>query len=1085
MERPKIPKAQSRLTQSEDRLRFSQAHLKAIIDTAVDGIISIDERGMVQSFNPAAEKLFGYRAEEIIGRTVNTLMPSPYREEHDGYIAKYVSTGTKKIIGIGREVVARRKDGTVFPVFLSVGEMWVGEARLFTGIIRDITALKKSEEDLRKANEELKQQVWVRQGQTVLAEKMRGELAVPELCQNILSFVCEYLEACVGAIYLEKDGILQRTATHAYTNIRDKQSFKLGEGLVGQAARDLKPLSLTNVPTDYIKVSSALGDTSPKHIVVYPIGYEGRASAVLELASMKGFTEQELAFLAAVTESIGIGIQTSKAKRIQELLEETQRQAAELESQSEELRSSNEELEEQTQALKDSEAKLQAQQEELEQINEELEERSKALEEQKEQLRKNNEELNLVQSRLLEQTRQLEISGKYKSEFLANMSHELRTPLNSILILAKLLFDNKHGNLTSEQIEFAETIHSSGTDLVNLINDILDLSKVEAGKLSLHPEKIDLKSIADLTIQTFRQIAESKELKFSSDVETDLSDEFTTDKVRLEQILRNFISNALKFTEKGEVKLRIYKPGAEELTSKKLKENNLIAFSVIDTGIGIPKDKLDIIFEAFCQVDGTTSRKYGGTGLGLTICRELASLLGGTISIDSKVGEGSTFSLYLPQAWSPKGKTSPSAKEEDVRSPTPKLPPRSIPKPQTVPDDRFTVTQQDKTLLIIEDDLRFSRALTTLGHDRGFKCVVAEDGEAGLELLSAVNPKAILLDIRLPGMDGFEVLERIKANPKTRHIPVHIISVSEERTDSLLQLGAIGFLRKPVDEKELENVFSKIESLLTKKVKRLLIVEDNQVQRESIVRLIGNSDVQTLAVGTAKEALESVQKERPDCIVMDIGLPDYSGFELLERIAKDKTLSPPPVIVYTGRDVSPDEEEKLRMYSQSIIIKGARSPERLLDEAMLFLHRVEEKLPKEKRDILVKLRDEAFEGKKVLLVDDDMRNVYALTKTLEDRGLSVVVGKDGKQALSRLEAEPDISLVVMDIMMPEMDGFTAMKEIRKLPRFKNLPIIALTAKAMKEDRAKCITAGANDYVAKPVDVDQLLTLLRVWLARRM
>ncbi|MBI1861525.1 MAG: response regulator [Deltaproteobacteria bacterium] len=1081
-------------TQSEERLQISQASLKAIIDTAVDGIITIDARGMVQSFNPAAERLFQYKPEEVIGNTINNLMPSPYKEDHDRYMQNYLTTGIRKIIGIGREVVARRKDGTTFPIFLSVGEFIQGNERRFTGIIRDISVLKAAEEKLKKSNEALTEQVWSREGQALLANHLRGELSVPEICQSALTFLCEYVNAQIGALYASQDGTLTRTATYAYSISNGKETFQFGEGVIGQAAKQIKTVHLKAVPQDYIKVSSALGDTVPGSLLVVPITCEGKVEGVLELASLSEFTSRQEEFLAGVAESIGVGIRSSKSRRVQELLEETQRQAEELQVQQEELRTTNEELEEQTKALKQSESRLQGQQEELQQINEELEERSKALQEQREDLHKKNEELARAQGNLIEQARELQQSGKYKSEFLANMSHELRTPLNSILILAKLLSENKGGTLSKEQVEFSETIHSSGTDLINLINDILDLSKVEAGKLSLHPEKIALSEVGHSLEQTFKVVAKERKLDYEVELTDGLPQTFVTDKARLDQILRNFLSNAFKFTQKGGVKLRIYRPDVTEVKSMNLEPiRNPIAFAVSDTGIGIPKEKQEVIFDAFCQMDGTTSRKYGGTGLGLTISRELASLLGAEIRLTSEEEKGTTFTLYSPEHWSKEkekatGENRPAAQEANREVlPRPQVPPVH-PKQVSespIPDDRTDLTPTDRVLLIIDDDLKFARILMKLAHERGLKGIVAEDGETGLALLKHYSIHGVLLDLRLPGIHGFEVLERMKADPKTRHIPVHIISISEDHIEPALQQGAIGFLKKPISQETLAQAFERIENLTTKKFKKLLIVEDNKAQREAIAKLIGNGDVHTTVVGTAGAAHDYVQTEKPDCIIMDLGLPDYSGFELLEQIAQDKTMIPPPIIVYTGRDLTREEEEQLQLYSKSIIIKGARSPERLLDEAMLFLHRVEGNLPQEKRQILVKLRNEVFEGKKVLVVDDDMRNVYALTKTLEDRGLSVSVAKNGKQALSRLEEEPDTHAVLMDIMMPEMDGYEATQEIRKQNRFRNLPVIALTAKAMKEDREKCLLAGANDYIPKPVDVDQLMTLLRVWMNRRV
>ncbi|MGR3180061.1 MAG: response regulator, partial [Candidatus Anammoxibacter sp.] len=739
------------------------------------------------------------------------------------------------------------------------------------------------------------------------------------------------------------------------------------------------------------------------------------------------------------------------------------------------------------------------------QTNEELEERTEELEKQKDDIKQKNQDLEESKSELKTKADDLELTSKYKSEFLANMSHELRTPLNSILILSKILADNKTGNFTDKQVELADTINAAGGDLLTLINDILDLSKIEAGKMTLHVETVSLGDFAEDVNRKFKPATDEKGIAFKIDLAKELPVSILTDRQRLDQIIKNFLSNAIKFTEKGSVTLSICRPQTGlDLPSGNFESDKIVAISVIDTGIGIPKDKQSMIFEAFQQVDGTTSRKFGGTGLGLSICRELVRLLGGKIELQSEMGKGSSFTVYLPEAFKEEQKTEDNNKlavgnvqlanneqvsESVAQSATSNEQPvtsnqfkPSDLESDLVWDDRRNYKLGDKSILVIEDDSKFAKIIFELAHEKGFKCLVAENGEIGLYMADYYKPSAIILDIGLPGIDGFSVMERLKSNPATRHIPVNFLSGSERSIDAM-KMGAVGFLTKPATIEMLNGLFGKFENIIAKKVKKLLIVEDNESMRKSIIELLGNGDITSTGVSTGEEAYELLKTGEFDCMVLDLGLSDMSGSDLLDKIRSNKAISYIPVIIYTGKELPEREESILKKYADSVIIKGAKSPERLLDETALFLHRVEANLPIEKQRILrtIHNKDAVFENKKILLIDDDMRNVFALTHVIEEKGMEVVIGRNGRDGLECLNKNPDVDLVLMDIMMPEMDGYEATREIRKQVRFKNLPIIAITAKAMAGDKNKCVEAGANDYLPKPIDTDKLLSLLRVWL----
>ncbi|MDD2031713.1 response regulator [Pseudomonas sp. FP1154] len=925
----------------------------------------------------------------------------------------------------------------------------------------------------------LEKQAWLRNGQTLLAEQVLGQLTLNLLGRNILQFCAQYMGAVVAALYArEESGLLRRVATYGMSREDEEQQQQVivvGEGIAGQAVQQARLIRLDDVPDDYLKVSSGLGQGLPNSVLVMPTSDDDRINGVVELGFLRPVTDRDIELLELVAGNIGTSIEAARYRqRLQEVLAETQQLNEELQVQQEELRTANEELEEQSRILKESQAHLEAQQQELEQTNEQLAEQRDAMDQK-------NSELNLAQIQLQERAEELQRSSKYKSEFLANMSHELRTPLNSSLILSKLLAENPQQNLNEEQVKFAESIYSAGNDLLNLINDILDISKVEAGKLEVRPENTGVTRLVEGLRDMFMPLATEKGLSFEVQLLPDAPAMLYTDRQRLEQVLKNLLSNAIKFTEKGTVCLTVAgQAGAG------------IAFMVRDSGIGIAADQQQSIFEAFRQADGTTNRRYGGTGLGLSISRDLATLLGGSISVSSEPGQGSVFTLVLPERYVESGEP---LVEPGMFTATTTMAPPAPPEPVSAPliaqvdvpvapfaDDRDKAPFNTRCILVIEDEPSFARILFDLAHELGYQCLVAQGADEGFDLASQLSPDAILLDMRLPDHSGLTVLQRLKEQPGTRHIPVHVISV-EDRVEAAMHMGAVGYAVKPTSREELKEVFARLEAKLTQKVKRVLLVEDDDLQRDSITRLIGDDDIEITAVGLAQQALDLLRSNVYDCMIIDLKLPDMLGNDLLKRMSTEDICSFPPVIVYTGRNLTRDEEAELRKYSRSIIIKGARSPERLLDEVTLFLHKVESRLSHERQRMLrtARSRDKVFEGRKVLLVDDDVRNIFALTSALEAKGAIVVIGRNGYEAIERLNEVDDIDLVLMDVMMPEMDGFEATALIRKDPRWRKLPIIAVTAKAMKDDQERCLAAGSNDYLAKPIDLDRLFSLIRVWL----
>ena len=973
-------------------------------------------------------------------------------------------------------------------------------------------AVESMQKALGNAKAEAEKEDWVKTGIARLNDVMRGGAGMTALASNVISEISTYLGTHVGALYLaegEEKTTLSLRGSYAYTKRKNLSNvFEVGEGIIGQAALEKQQILISNVPDDYVKVASGLGEHVPRFICVTPFLHDDQLKGVVEVGTLSRLTDLQLAYLLQAMPALAITIENIEAKEIQaRLLEESQTLSRALQQQQEELKASNEELEEQTQLLLQSEQKLKQQQEELKASNEELEEQTQRLmqseqrlQSQQEELRVSNEELEEknqsleIQKKEIEQTtkevevkaEELAVASKYKSEFLANMSHELRTPLNSLLILSRMLADNKEGNLTNDQTESATVIYNSGNDLLLLINEILDLSKIEAGRMDVNIKKVLIKNLADNLSANFKHMLEDKGLSLKINIDENMPESIKSDDKRLEQVLKNLMSNAIKFTKKGSVTVDFgLPPKAVNLFRSGLTTERSIAIRVTDTGIGIPVEKQRIIFEAFQQADGSTSREYGGTGLGLSISRELASLLGGEIQIESESGKGSSFTLYLPvelekdnSAEKP-GTVNNAAVEKKIVQ---RVPLKSSPNIQ-IKDDREHIQDNKNVILIIEDDPNFAKLLMDQCHEKKHEALVALDGEAGLNLAKEYLPLAIILDLHLPVMDGWAVLDGLKDNPDTRHIPVHIMSVDESSIEAFRK-GAIGYLTKPAKKEELDAAFSTIEEVSSKKIKNLLVIEDDKALRGSVIKLIGNGDVHSKGVASGMEAIGELKSNKYDCIILDLGLPDMTGFELLKKLEEEE-IAIPPVVVYTGRELNKEEDLELRKYADSVIIKGVRSEERLLDETSLFLHRMVGKLPEMKKKMILNLydSDDMFVGKKILIVDDDMRNVFALSQLLTQKGFKVLKAENGLKALEILDREVNIDLVLMDIMMPELDGYETTKRIRTQERFLNLPIIAFTAKAMKQDSEKCLAAGANDYMSKPVDINRMLSMMRVWLYR--
>ncbi|HEY1892087.1 MAG TPA: HAMP domain-containing protein [Steroidobacteraceae bacterium] len=923
--------------------------------------------------------------------------------------------------------------------------------------------------NLRGTTERNTEQDWLKTNIAKFSRMLQGQRDLVTVGRLLLSEVAPLVNGQQGVMYVMEgaggSSCLKELASYAdgAQEIRDPRFFAIGEGLVGQAAADRRRLLITDLDTRSIEVRGGLVSACPRSVIVLPVLYEGEVKAVLELASLYDFTPSQLAFLEQLTDSIGVVLNTIEATmRTEELLKQSQQLAGE----------------------------LQTQQRELQQTNEELATKARLLADQNVEVERKNTEIELARKALEEKAAELALTSRYKSEFLANMSHELRTPLNSILILGQQLSQNSEGNLSNRQVEYARTIHSAGTDLLNLITDILDLSKIESGTVTVEYEELSFGTLKETIERSFRHEAETRKLVFTLDFDAHAARSMTTDSKRLLQILKNLLSNAFKFTERGGVRLHIASAtGGWTLDHPTLNQSGtVIEFSVSDTGIGIPAEKQRIIFEAFQQADAGTARKYGGTGLGLAISRELAQLLGGEIRLSSSPGAGSTFTLYLPQSHvvlthtkAAAGVTGALPATQAALAPAVRA---AVARVEEIADDRDDIAPSDAILLVVEDDPHYARVLLDLARRKGFKVLVAGTGERALSLAAKHKPTAISLDIFLPDMLGWTVLNQLKRNPETRHIPVQLLTVEDERQYGL-ERGAFSFVTKTITTESLEEALDRLKTFTSVRPRRLLVVEDNAAERMSITELLAFEDIEIVTADSGKAALELMRERSFDCVVLDLALPDISGFELLAEVQKDAKLRDTPIVVFTGRELTVEEEGALRQQAKSIVLKGVRSPERLLDETALFLHRPVADLPPEKQEMIHSLHesDDALRGRKVLVVDDDIRNVFALNSLLERHEMRVINASNGYEAIDLLEGADDLSLVLMDVMMPEMDGYETMRRIRTKPQFKLLPIIALTAKAMKGDREKCLEAGASDYVAKPVNSDQLLSLVRMWLRR--
>ena len=1052
----------------EEQLRTVSLYSRALLEANLDALVTISPEGKITDVNAATEEATGVPRNRLIGTDFSSYFTEP----------QMAGEGYRKVLaeGLVRDypLTIRHASGRTIDVLYNA-TTYKNEAGELQGVFaaaRDVTERKRMIDELEAQN-------WFRSGQTELNDRMRGELETAALARNILSFLCRYLNVQIGTFYAKKDNTFRLFSSYAYVRRKNISNvYELGEGLVGQAALEKEPIIVRNVPPDYIAVTSGLGEAAPRNILIFPFIFEGEVKGVIELGAFDEFTDRQLQFIKIVSENIAIAFDSSAARQtMREMLEKTQQQARDLQQQAEELQVQSEELQAQQEELK-------ASNEEMERKNEILERQTAYLEKQKTEMERKNVELQNARSEIEEKASQLELTSSYKTEFIANMSHELRTPLNSILILTKILEENKEGTLKADQLESLQVIYNSASDLLTLINQILDLSKIEAGKMDLNIEEIQPSCFLSFAEKNFRPVAEYKKLTFEVKMEEGLPETIRSDRTKIEQIIRNLTANAIKFTDQGSVSITVGRPSSTAALPG-LKPEKAISITVGDTGLGIPLDKQKIIFKAFEQAHDEKVDKSEGAGLGLYISRKLARFLGGEIEFSSTEGEGSRFHFCFPETpESVDEKCGDRCATLESRGFGPIITEAKVPETVgriVIPDDRDEMKSDDMTVLIIEDDAQFAKTLFDISHRRGFKCIVAGDGETGLVLARSFLPKAIILDLILPGIDGWVVMEELKSDIELRHIPVHIISALDEKVHAMKE-GAIGYLEKPVTNEQLYGAFDKIEKFISERIRKLLVIDDDGMIRKEIVGLLGSKNIEIFEAGTGAYACELLKSRAFDCVVLDLVLPDMSGFQLLDKM-RSNDIVPVPVIVYTAKELTREEALKLREYAESIIIKDIRSPERLLDEVTLFLHRVDSDLQTDQKKMIrmVHDREAIMKNKKILVVDDDMRNTFALAKLLRDKGMRVTLAEDGKKALEALDREPDFDLVLMDIMMPRMNGCDATRAIRKQQRFSKLPVIALTAKAMKEDREKCLQAGANEYLAKPVEVEKLLSMLRVWL----
>jgi CheY-like chemotaxis protein len=939
-------------------------------------------------------------------------------------------------------------------------------------------------------------QTWLKSAVTSVSNRLQETTTYREFADTLVAELVSSLKAGVGVFYIyrEENRRLEMVGSYGFRQRRHVTSeYAIGEGLVGQAAADGKAIFLQDVPEDYTRIHSGTGEAAPRSVVVVPVMSRDTLLGVIELASFEHLTGLQERLLDELLPIVALSLENlARALRTRDLLEQTQSQADELRASEEALRHQQDalqatnselhtktaELQEQSQRLIASEEELRVQTEELHASNEELREKSLTLNQQK-------DSLEALQKETHEKAEELARASQYKSEFLANMSHELRTPLNSLLILSRSLADNDEENLTGEQVESARIIHDAGSNLLRLINDILDLSKVEAGKMELMIDTLPLADLARQLGRTFNHVAQEKKLAFEVKLEDNIPASIQTDGGKLEQVVNNLLSNAFKFTANGSVRVRIGRPAAGASLPAGLDATRTVCIAVTDSGIGIPPEKYQRVFHAFEQVDASTSRQYGGTGLGLAISRRIAMLMGGDITLDSEVGKGSTFTIFLPeQAPESAGeRAEPVSREQAAAEATLPLSPSLI--AESIDDDRASIAPGDTTILVVEDDPAFARILADMIHRKGHRVLAAADGETGLTLARQYRPTGILLDVMLPGMDGWTVIDRLKHDATTRHIPVHFISATDDASRGM-ELGAVGFLTKPVSRESIATAFDRLLHFAEGRTRHLLVIDDDSSARAAVRTLLKDDNVVIDEAASGEEALAKTQDVAYDCIVLDLGLPGISGIEFLEQLSQSGNT--PPVVVYSGRDLSREESMKIRQYTDSIVVKGARSPDRLLDEVSLFLHSIRHggaSAAVERPTPATGMDEASLRGRRLLLVDDDMRNLFALSKVLRGKGIDVVMAQDGQKALDVLDKDPELELVLMDIMMPVMDGYDTMRAIRAKPALANVPIIALTAKAMRGDREKCLEAGANDYLSKPIDVDRLLSMIRVWLPARV
>jgi CheY-like chemotaxis protein/signal transduction histidine kinase/CHASE3 domain sensor protein len=922
---------------------------------------------------------------------------------------------------------------------------------------------KKIEEEIKVANVELEKVLkeneaknWLLTGTGLLNEKMQGQQSEKELAVNILTEVCKYTGALSGTFYLynEAERTLDLHASFAFSNVDSiKTSIPIGEGWLGQIAKSREAKLIKGKVNDRLALESSLVNEELTEIYLVPITFDKKLKGVVELAFRNEVADSVKEFISIVGNDIGVAVNTSQARTIMhDLYEETQQQAEELSAQQEEMRVTNEELMNKTEMLEASEEELRVQQEELRTTNAELEEKASLLEEKNQAIEEARQAINL-------KVKELETTGKYKSEFLANMSHELRTPLNSILVLARILKDNKPNTLSEDQVKYASVIFNAGNDLLTLINDILDLSKIESGKLDMQNEDIKVSDILNDMEMLFAEVASNKKIKFTTSTKNAPATIFT-DKVRVEQVIKNLLSNSFKFTpENGSISIDVL-PGNAPKT---------ISFSIKDSGIGIPEEKQKIIFEAFQQADGSTSRKYGGTGLGLSISRELALLLGGFITLNSKQGEGSEFTLTIPL----------KAKIVTAQTFVPQMPLQPAIKRPPGQENR------EPLVVIVEDDKNFAGILQDYAADHGYKSVMVNEGTNAVEVVRENLPDAVILDIMLPGKDGWQILKELKADEKTMHIPVHLMSAGDAAANRVRREGAISFLKKPIDTNTLDKLFGDIMVSTGTKFKQILLVEDHMAQSQALKEMMQNSGISVDQAFDGESAFRMLNQNEYQCVILDLNLPDISGLDLLDKIKEVEKFAALPVIINTAMELDKSSVTRLMKYANAMVVKTNKSSDRLIDEVNLFLNKIssESPTPAKQRTSAPAIGRSGIKGKKVLIVDDDMRNIFALSSALQSYEMEVEIAGDGEEAIAKLEEITNIDIVLMDIMMPKMDGYEATRHIRKQNKWARLPVIALTAKAMKDDREKCIEAGANDYITKPVDIDRLISLMQLWLEK--